>query len=49
MFSLLIANISTEEKNYKRDMVRAGSSYYIKTVFALLTEVIAIYVQFFII
>lgn len=45
----LIANSLTEEKGYKQDTIRSGNSSYIKILFILLTKVIAIYMQFFIV
>lgn len=49
MLSPLIADSSTEEKSYKQGMVEVSGPCYVKMVFALLTKVIAIHVQFFIV
>ncbi len=49
VLGLLIVDGSIEERDYKQDTVRAGSPYSVKIVFALLTEVIAVHMQFSII
>lgn len=45
---LLIADSSTKKGVYKQGTVRAGGPCCVKIVFALLTKVIAVYTQFFI-
>lgn len=45
----LIADGLTEEKYYKHDTVGADSACCVKMVFILLTKVIAVYMQFFIV
>lgn len=49
VIDLLIINSLIEERDCKQGVVRAGGPCYIKIVFTQLTEVIAVYVQFFIV